>query len=125
MSNQYWLEQPTISWDSTEQLKTQKSDLQQIPYNLSSEESKEKQVKEVSLFPMMVRSTAHQKDNELHRRWRLKVKIWGEDKKYILNVIIFKNMKKYNTILTLKPLILELINKCVDAKLLKFNILLL
>ncbi|WZZ89253.1 hypothetical protein YC2023_117832 [Brassica napus] len=48
---------------STEQLKTQKSDLQQIPYNLTGEESKEKQEKEVSLFPVMV--TAHQKESRI------------------------------------------------------------
>ena len=93
MSNQYWLEQPTIPWESTEQLKTQKSDLQQIPYNLTGEESKEKQEKEVSLFPVMVRSTAHQKGTELHRRWRLKSK-YGKMTKNILKVLIFKNMKK-------------------------------
>ncbi|CDY32326.1 hypothetical protein HID58_044075 [Brassica napus] len=46
---------------STEKLKTHKPDLQQIPYNLTGEEGKEEQEKDVSLFPVMVRSTAHQK----------------------------------------------------------------
>ena len=94
MSNQYWLEQPTIPWESTEQLKTQKSHLQQIPYNLTGEESKEKQEKEVSLFPVMVRSTAHQKGNELHRRWLLKSK-YGKRTKNILKVLILKNIIQF------------------------------
>ena len=55
-------------WEATEQLKTHKPDLQQIPYNLIGEEGKEEQEKNVSLFPVMVRSTAHQKCNEIHRR---------------------------------------------------------
>ena len=62
-SSQYWLEQPTMPWESTEQLKTHKPDLQQIPYNLTGEEDKEKQEKEVSLFV-----AAHQKGNEIHRQ---------------------------------------------------------
>ena len=55
-------------WEATEQLKTHKPDLQQIPYNLTGEEDKKEQEKDVSLFPVMVRSTAHQKGNEIHRR---------------------------------------------------------
>ena len=57
-----------MPWEATEQLKTHKPVLQQIPYNLIGEEDKEKQEKNVSLFPVMVRSTAHQKGNEIHRR---------------------------------------------------------
>ena len=90
-SSQYWLEQPTMPWESTEQLKTHKPDLQQVPYSLTGEEGKEEQEKEVSLFPVMVRSTAHQKCNEIHRRWGLKFKIWGEGKKHLKNY----NFQKY------------------------------
>ena len=57
-----------MPWEATEQLKTHKPDLQQIPYNLIGEEGKEEQEKEVNLFPVMVRSTAHQKSNEIHRQ---------------------------------------------------------
>ncbi|WZZ89981.1 hypothetical protein YC2023_118560 [Brassica napus] len=42
-------------------LKIHKPDLQQIPYNLTGEEGEEEQEKNVSLFLVMVRSTAHQK----------------------------------------------------------------
>ena len=49
-------------------LKTHKPDLQQIPYNLTGEEGKEEQEKNVNLFSVMVRSTAHQKGNEIYRR---------------------------------------------------------
>ena len=39
-----------MPWEATEQLKTHKPDLQQIPYNLTGEEDKEEQEKEVNLF---------------------------------------------------------------------------
>jgi len=59
---------PTTPGETIAQLGTHKSDLQQIPYNLTGEEGKEEQEKEVSLFPVMVRSTAHHTCNEIHRQ---------------------------------------------------------
>ena len=40
---------------------THKVDLRKILYNLTDKEGKEEQEHEVSLFPVMVRSTAHKK----------------------------------------------------------------
>ena len=60
-SSQYWPDHPTRLWGTTAQLRNHKSDLQQIPDNLTGEEGEEGQEHRAESFLVMVRSTAHRK----------------------------------------------------------------
>ena len=92
-SNQYWLEQPTMPWEATEQLKTHKPDLQQIPYNLIGEEGK-KNKRKMWVFFRWWWEAPHTRNVTKYIDGEGSSLKYGERAKNFLKIIIFKNMKK-------------------------------
>ena len=92
-SNQYWLEQPTTPQETTAQLKPHKPDLQQIPDNLKVEKARKNTSRRWVFFWWWWEAPHTRKVNEIHRWWRLIVKIWGENKKLLKSYNVQKYVK--------------------------------